>query len=264
MITTMQAVMLGLVLFVTFGGNWLTGQSMLDRPIVVAPLVGLVFNDLQTGIIIGASLEALFMGAVNIGGAAPINPSFGTLLSASFALATQGGVETALALALPLGLFGGALETVAGIIMSLFVNKQEELASQGKVKEIVRMHYGLWFGKYMVFGIIAAILVKIGLEPVKHLMDISPEWIIHGFQVAGGLLPGLGFAMLLKLLWDKKLAVFYLLGFVLAAYFNIPLIALAVIGFALVYIIAMQSYENLGSNKAVDVEQDEVEGFFDV
>lgn len=264
MITTMQAVLLGLVYFITFGGNWLTGQSMLDRPIVVGPLVGLVFNDLQAGIIIGASLEALFMGAVNIGGAAPINPSFGTLLAASFALATQGGVETALALALPLGLFGGALETVAGIIMSLFVNKQEEIAADGNAKGIVRIHFALWVGKYMVFAIIAAVLVKIGLEPVKHLMEISPEWIIHGFQVAGGLLPGLGFAMLLKLLWDKKLAVFYILGFVIAAYFKIPLIALAVIGFVIVYLIAMQSYESLGNNKTKVVVEDEVEGFFDV
>ena len=37
---------------------------MLNRPIVIGPLVGLFLGDLHTGVIIGASLEAVFMGVV--------------------------------------------------------------------------------------------------------------------------------------------------------------------------------------------------------
>ncbi len=36
--------------------------------------------------------------------------------------------------------------------------------------------------------------------------------------------------MLMKLLWDNKLAVFYLLGFILTAYLKLPTVAVAVVG----------------------------------
>ncbi len=39
------------------------GSTMWNRPIVVAPLVGLALGDLDTGIKLGATLELVFMGA---------------------------------------------------------------------------------------------------------------------------------------------------------------------------------------------------------
>lgn len=36
------------------------------RPIVVCPLLGLILGDLQTGLALGASIEALFMGSVSM------------------------------------------------------------------------------------------------------------------------------------------------------------------------------------------------------
>lgn len=39
----------------------------LNRPIVVAPLAGLLLGDFRTGIIMGASLESIFMGISAIG-----------------------------------------------------------------------------------------------------------------------------------------------------------------------------------------------------
>lgn len=52
--------------------NWLDPYTLswqcLNRPIVVAPLVGLLLGDFQTGIIMGASLEAIFMGISAVGG----------------------------------------------------------------------------------------------------------------------------------------------------------------------------------------------------
>ena len=50
--------------------NLLSWQC-LNRPIVVAPIIGLVLGDVKTGIIMGASLESIFMGISAIGGAVP-------------------------------------------------------------------------------------------------------------------------------------------------------------------------------------------------
>lgn len=57
-----EAIAVALVVFLTVGGQELLGFTMLGRPIVIAPLVGLLLGDLQTGLLVGAALETIFMG----------------------------------------------------------------------------------------------------------------------------------------------------------------------------------------------------------
>ena len=47
------------------------GSNLLNRPIIMGPLVGIVLGDFTQGIIIGASLELIFMGAVSVGAYLP-------------------------------------------------------------------------------------------------------------------------------------------------------------------------------------------------
>ena len=65
----LNAFLVALAVFICVGGAELIGFTMLNRPIVIGPLVGLFLGDLHTGVVVGASLEAVFMGVVNIGGA---------------------------------------------------------------------------------------------------------------------------------------------------------------------------------------------------
>ena len=66
----MQALLVGLV--AAFGTlDTALGTSYLQRPIVLGPLVGLVLGDLETGLVIGANLELLFMGAISVGAYIP-------------------------------------------------------------------------------------------------------------------------------------------------------------------------------------------------
>ena len=59
-----QALMVGLVGAIgTF--DFQLGTLYAHRPIVLCPLVGLVLGDLQAGLMIGASLELLFMGNID-------------------------------------------------------------------------------------------------------------------------------------------------------------------------------------------------------
>ena len=62
------SIVTAVVVFLTVGGQELFGFTMLGRPIVIAPIIGLLLGDVQTGLAVGASLEAIFMGVVNVGG----------------------------------------------------------------------------------------------------------------------------------------------------------------------------------------------------
>lgn len=261
-----QAFLLAIVMFVTYGGNWLTGQSMIDRPIVVGPLVGLVLGDLESGVIIGASLEAVFMGAINVGGTAAVNPAVGTVFGTAFAILLDGGSEVALTLAIPIGILAGAMETLISIVLSASAEPFDRLAKEGKEKSIVALRFGLWALKFLVFSVIVFVAVLVGSGPIKTFVDSIPDVVMNGLAVCGGLLPAAGFAILLKMLWEKKIAIFYFLGFTLIAYLKLPLVALAIIGTVIAVSSAMRDKEmlDLKNTKSVVVAaiEDDEEDFF--
>ena len=49
--------------------------AMFQRPIITASLTGLVLGDFQTGVIIGGTLELVWMGFMNIGASIPADGS---------------------------------------------------------------------------------------------------------------------------------------------------------------------------------------------
>ena len=233
----LNAFLVALAVFICVGGAELIGFTMLNRPIVIGPLVGLFLGDLHTGVIIGASLEAVFMGVVNIGGASAAEPGIATAVGTAFAIMLGKGSEVALTLALQ-------IKTVLYIfIVGMFAKTFDRLAAEGKEKQIIALHYGLWAVNWVLYSLFAFFGILFGSDAVSALLDAIPDVVMNGLTVCGGLLPAVGMAMLMKMLWDNKICMFYFLGFVLAAYLNLPLIALAVIGVIIAISVGMNDYK---------------------
>lgn len=67
------------------------GNSMIQRPIVMGPLVGLVLGDVNAGLAVGATLELAFMGNVTIGAALPPEITAGGILGTALAIVSGNG-----------------------------------------------------------------------------------------------------------------------------------------------------------------------------
>ena len=87
-----------------FCGNYLTGQSMMERPLVVGLVTGILMGDMKTGVLMGASLEAIFLGNVNIGGVIAAEPVTATTLATTFAIISNVEQKAAMTLAVPIGM----------------------------------------------------------------------------------------------------------------------------------------------------------------
>lgn len=226
----MQALIVAAVVFLTVGGQELLGFTMLGRPIVIGPLLGLLLGDIQTGLVIGAALETIFMGVVNIGGASSAEPGLATALATAFAIQLHAGAEVAIPIAVPLGIIGLQIKTLIYVgVVGPFATRFDHLAEKGDEKGIARLHFGLWGFQWFLYSLIPFFAILFGSNATQQLLEKIPEVIVHGLSLAGNLLPAVGMAMLLKILWDDKLFVYFLLGFVLLAYFQTPLIAVAVL-----------------------------------
>src|SRR5699024_3139397 len=80
------------------------------------------------------------------------------------------------------------------------------------------------------------ILVILGPTAVNAVIDSVPEWITNGLSIAGGMLPVVGVAMLMRYMPTQRYMWAVLIGFVMAAYLEQGVLAVSIIGLALAFI----------------------------
>ena len=76
------------------------------------------------------------------------------------------------------------------------------------------------------------IAILFGKTVVTSILNFMPAWFTVGLNVAGGMLPAVGMAMLLTFMPLKKYGYWLLVGFALTAYLKMPILGVALIGIA--------------------------------
>lgn len=230
--------------FICYAGNWLVGQCMTERPLIVGPVVGFLLGDIETGLILGATLEAVYMGAVNIGGSISSEPATATAFAVAFAVTSGIGTDAAVALAIPIGVVAAfVFMFLNNVAFNVWVPLIDKFAGEGNTKKLFALNYFTWFLRFFILAVIMYFGVYFGAGFVQAFVDNIPDVVMRGLSAAGGLMPAVGLAILMKMLWSKELGVYYLLGFVLVIYMNLPLVALAALGVVVVVVTAMRDIE---------------------
>ncbi|MGH4122151.1 MAG: PTS N-acetylgalactosamine transporter subunit IIC [Clostridium sp.] len=206
------------------------GLFHIHRPLVTGMVIGLILGDVKTGLITGATLELVWMGMVPLAGAQPPNVVIGAIIGTSFAILTKQDPKVAVGIAVP---FAVAVQGAITLIFTAFspvMHKADEYAANANTKGIERINYlGLLF-LFFFYAIIAFLPIFFGAEAAKNAVEVLPTWLIGGLQVAGGMMPAIGFAMLLKIMLKKEYVPFLLIGFVLVAYFKLEILGVAILG----------------------------------
>ena len=88
--------------------------------------------------------------------------------------------------------------------------------------------------------------------------DVIPEWLTGGLAVAGGMLPAVGIAILLRFLPVKNFITYLMIGFLAVAYLKMPMFGVALLGLAL----AILQFKNLigKQNNLTQVAQADANG----
>ena len=226
----LQAFLLGCVAFIG-KCDLATGTNMIQRPIVLGPLVGLILGDLQTGIVVGATLELAFLGQVSVGAYIPPNVIVGGVLGTAFAIKTGRGSEIAFTMAFPIALLAQAIDNVIFSIVRPFMGRlADKYAEQGNARAISVIHMVTGFITCTVLFLITFFGYALGSSQVETIVNAIPK------VITCGLLPGIGFAMLARMIMNKEVVPFFFLGFVLSAYFKVPVVGIAIIGLIAVFL----------------------------
>lgn len=199
------------------------------RPIVVCPLLGLILGDLQTGLALGASIEALFMGSVSIGAYIPPDATSAGVLCTAYVILLGLDTEVAVGLAMPIGTLVLALSNLFQPITNWLLSFVPKFAAEGSGAKLTGLHFFIALYVAPVYFAVIFFAVYLGSDAVAWITTTVPEFVLNGFAAAANILPVMGFAMLLRLIYRKELLPFLFLGFLMTSYMGVPVLGVSLI-----------------------------------
>lgn len=223
----------------------LLGRLNFERPLIVSTLVGIVLGDIQKGLMVGASLELIALGLVNIGAAAPPDMNMASIIATAFAILSNANAQTALTIAIPIAILGQMLGILMRTILSNLTHRADYLIEKEEYEKARRIHilWGTVLYSLMYF-IPIFLAIYFGTDLVKDIVNVIPNWLIDGLTLASKILPAYGFALLLDIMLSAKMLPFLLIGFFITAYSNLSVTGIAIFACLFAFILSEFKFKN--------------------
>ena len=228
------------------------------RPLVACTLIGLVLGDLNSGIMVGGTLEIIAVGWMNIGAAIAPDAALASVISTILVVAGKQPIDTAIGLAIPLAAAGQVLTIIVRAITVGVQHAADNAVKTGNLSTITWLHLGALIMQAMRIAIPAVIVAStVGSESVQNMLNAIPDVVTGGLKVAGGIIVVVGYAMVINMMRAPHLMMFFFVGFVVAAFTNFNLVALGILGMAMAYF-----YIQMHQNQKIQLTKSDLNACF--
>lgn len=225
------------------------------RPIIISTVIGFILGDVRLGLVCGGLTELVFAGLTPVGGTQPPNPVLAGVMVPVLAYLTGSTPQASIGLALPFTFLMQYIILFYYSVFSMFMPKADRAAEKADTKTIYTLAgimTAIVGASYFIVAFLCAYLVQ---APMKALVTSMPAWLINGFNISGGILPGVGFAILLTLLFKKEYLSYFFVGFLFVCFIPFSnLLPVAIVG----GILASFNYYN-SLNKGNNIQEVSVE-----
>ncbi|NLH91082.1 MAG: PTS sugar transporter subunit IIC [Atopobium sp.] len=204
--------------------------ALLSRPLLAGFGAGIICGNIPLGLTVGSTLELMSMGIWNYGGATIPDYTCATIVSIAIATATGTDFNGSIAIAIPVALLFTYFDILAMTYNTFYQHKADKYCEEGNVKALERMHPLGYLTWAISRGLPVFLACFFGSWVVNAIFNVCPEWVFTAIGKAGGIFPALGIALLLKMMPAKKYWMFLILGYVLAAYFDLGFIGITLCG----------------------------------
>lgn len=218
MIETWQIIVLAIFAGLSYvdAMSFMTGAY--HNVVLTGFITGLVMGDMQLGLMIGGTFQMLALGMAAIGGSSIPEYRSATILVVAIA-AVSGGMDVAQEYVVTFGIPVAALtiqmDVLAKMANSFIQGKIDKAVEAGDSNKIFKLNtlgaVSLFMGRFI--PVFLGLLIGPSLAGI--LQTYTPMWLVDGFKIAGGMLPIVGFVVLLRYLPTKSNVHYVLLGFIL-------------------------------------------------
>ena len=220
-----QIAVVTLIAFI-YGAEKNAGQILTNMSVTPAWFVGLALGDPVTGLAVGAIVQLMSLGVAAMGGASVPDYPTAAIIGAVVAITSGQEASVGVAAGIAVGMLGLQLDVIAKTANGFLGRTSQRFAEEGKYSQMKSV---LFLGP-VFYGLTAAIptfaVLLFGADAV------NPSWFTTGLSIAAGILPVVGLAMLLSFMPMKKFIAYAIVGFVLAAYLQISILPIALLGAA--------------------------------
>ena len=237
----MSIISMVLVVVVAFlaGMEGVLDEFQFHQPLVACTLIGLVTGNLEACIILGGSLQMIALGWANIGAAVAPDAALASVASAIILVLGghgRGGVDTAIAVAIPLAVAGLFLTMIVRTLAVPIVHFMDAAAEEGNIRKIEMWHVIAVCMQGIRIAIPAAALLAIPAATVQNFLESMPAWLTDGMAIGGGMVVAVGYAMVINMMATREVWPFFIIGFVIAAISELTLIAIGALAVAIALI----------------------------
>lgn len=148
-------------------------QTMISRPIIIAPVIGIILGNPYAGLIIGAILELFWIDRIPVGIYIPPNDSIAAALAASIAIlsgqflgvVTKELMTLSILLAIPFGILAKKIDVKIMESNNLLSDQALEAAKTRAIRAIERKTY-LGLAKVFLFYVVGLFILQSILIPM--------------------------------------------------------------------------------------------------
>ena len=205
-ISLTQAILLGL-----FCGiakcciPYTAGAFMYNTVIFNAVIVGAVLGDMPHAMMIGASLQLIYLGVIAAGGNQPTDPCLAAYVAIPVAMASGLNTNAAVALAVPVGLLGVQISNLLYLAAGFFAQKADVYAEKGDAKGMIGWSIvGVGLMRLICFASLLTVALYFGSGALQGVLDDIPKFVTNGLTAMGACLPAVGFAIIANLISKPK------------------------------------------------------------
>lgn len=231
-ITLIQGIMLAIAAIIIGIDYWLEA-FFIFRPLIVSTITGLILGDVTLGLKCGALIELAFAGLTPAGGTQPPNPVLAGFMGTVLAYTTGSSPEASLGLALPFSVLMQYVILAYYSGFSFFMGKADRYAETADARGLGNLNLLMMGIVAVTYGVVVFLCAFVAQDAMKAFVESLPTFITHGLEVAGGILPAIGFGMLLRVMMKTKYIPYFLVGFLVSTFVVLPnLLPIALLGTA--------------------------------
>jgi len=183
-------------------------QAMISRPVIIAPIIGFLLNDLYAGLIIGALIELIWIDRLPLGTYIPPNDSIAAVTAtaiAGIAGSSLGRVSPELIalsvlLAIPFGIIAKQIDVMIVKSNNAISDKALEDAKENNIKAIERKNYLGLFKVFLFYGVFLLATLTLLIPFVIWMYPRFNETILKALSLTYYFLPLLGIAVAINML----------------------------------------------------------------
>ena len=213
-ITFIQGLLLSIAAMI-FGIDFWLESFFIFRPLIVSTITGLILGDVKLGLTTGALTE------------------LAGVMCTVIAYTTNVDGQAALGLCLPFSFLMQYVVLFCYSSFSFFMGVCDKAAENGDTKKIAQMNLLMTGIVALLYGVVVFACTFLAQDAMNALVNHMPEFLTHGLTVAGGILPAIGFGMLLNVMMKPKYIPYFIAGFLAVCFIDMKnLLPVALMGTA--------------------------------